>query len=102
MAKKMKYSKGHKDINGKYKEVVIFRKNRDGDIIALFPGVKSDPTGKFCMSYEHVGQHGGADYNWVVSTSQLATPKEYKKLYQELLRQGYKKDGLEIRKKWIR
>jgi len=96
-----KCPKGYRNINGKCKTIVIFRKYRDGDVVALFPDVKSDMKGN-CMSYQHIGQHGGADYYWIVSTTQLATPREYKKLYQELLRQGYKKDDLEIRKKWMR
>lgn len=99
--KELKCPKGYRNINGKCKMFVIFRKYRDGEIIALFPDTKADMRGN-CMSYQHIGQHGAADYNWVVSNTQLATLREYKKLYQELLRQGYKKDELEIRKKWMR
>ena len=38
---------------------VIFRKFKDGEIIALFPGLKWNNAGDIC-SYMHIGQHGGA------------------------------------------
>ena len=67
--------------------IVVFRKwkpkhGRMNDIIALFPGI-DEGNGK-CLSYEHVGQHGGADYQGVVSLTIPATPKEYAALKREL------------------
>ncbi len=62
---------------------VIFRKFKDGEIIALFPGLKWNNAGDIC-SYMHIGQHGGASPLLVYDTK-LATPEEYKPLYNELL-----------------
>ena len=72
------------------KDVVVFRKWRDGfGIIALFPEIPTDLYGYYCESYEHVGQHGGADYHGVVMNSRLATTEEYADLFEELTRIGY-------------
>jgi len=48
---------------------VVFRrwpKSQGGGIIALFPDISSDYAGRFCLSYEHIGQYGGADYQGVI------------------------------------
>lgn len=63
---------------------VIFRKWPNGDIIALFPEDPSDNTGKFCSSYEHIGQHGGADASGVIGDTRPAKPAEYADLKAEL------------------
>lgn len=71
--------------------VVIFRKwpkSEGGDVIALFP--YEDEGNYFCLSYQHVGQHGGADYRGVVASTKLATPDEYDDIKLELERIGYK------------
>jgi hypothetical protein len=81
------------------KTKVIFRKWKDdghGDIIALFPELPSDLHGVYCDSYEHVGQHGGADYYGVIKMTKLATPAEYASLKDELEGMGYE---LEVLKK---
>jgi hypothetical protein len=71
-------------------DVVIFRKWKDGSsIIALFPEIPADNHGRFCESYEHVGQHGGADYHGVISQSKPATTTEAKDLHDELSHRGY-------------
>ena len=79
---------------------VIFRKWRrkdGGGIIALFPEVPADTTGHLCSSYEHIGQHGGADYNLVVfKKTRPAKPAEYAELKKELESLGY---CLEVRQK---
>jgi len=82
----------------KEKTIVIFRKwkCKEGGIIALFPEIASDSDGISCSSYEHIGQHGGAGYNYCISATRPAKPKEYDELKAELKRIGYK---LEIRKK---
>jgi len=77
--------------------LTIFRKFKEGDIIALFPEVKWDRQGLFCSSYQHIGQHGSADYQGVVSITTLATPEEYRELKEELESIGY---TLKIRKRW--
>ena len=68
--------------------VVVFRKWNNGDVIALFPDLPHDRH--HCMSYEHVGQHGGADYSGVVGMTSPASPEEYAALAAELRRIGYR------------
>lgn len=72
------------------KTLVIFRRWHDADnIIALFPEIPSDINGYYCEAYEHVGQHGGADYHGVVQASRPATDEEAASLAQELAQIGY-------------
>lgn len=69
------------------------------EILALFPEVIEDSRGS-CSCYQHVGQHGGADYNHCIHELTLpAKPEEYKDLQEELESLGYR---LKIRRKWIR
>lgn len=69
---------------------VIFRKFKDGDVIAFFPYEIADSKGNV-MSYMHVGQHGAADYQGLVNDTKLATEDEYKDLFNELENSvGYK------------
>ncbi len=71
--------------------LVVFRRWRDiGSIIALFPAIPSDINGHSCEAYEHVGQHGGADYHGVIQATRPATDEEAASLAQELTRIGYK------------
>lgn len=64
-------------------DVVVFRKWRDtGDVIALFPEIQWSAT--LVKSYEHVGQHGAANYDSVIRHSVAATPDEYAPLKAEL------------------
>ena len=63
---------------GKHREVNCV----SGGIIALFPEVPGSPG--FCSSYEHIGQHGSADYGYVISKTTPATPEEYAGLKREL------------------
>lgn len=78
------------------KTTVIFRKFKDGDIIALFPGEKWDNHSGLILSYMHVGQHGSADYNYIITTTLPAKENEYNSLYRELISLGY---NLQINKK---
>lgn len=62
---------------------VVFRKFKEGDVIALFCD-----SARYCrwgnvMSYMHVGQHGEASRN-LGQNLRLATPEEYAPLLQEL------------------
>jgi hypothetical protein len=66
---------------------VMFRFWR-GEIIALFPYIIADHKGGV-MSYMHVGQHGGADYNGIIKGSKPATPAQMLPLYEELESIGY-------------
>lgn len=68
--------------------VVVFRKWRDtGEVIALFPQI--DGGRGLCSSFEHVGQHGGADYDGVISRTDPATEDEYADLKKELESEPY-------------
>lgn len=72
---------------------VVFRKYRDGEIIALFPTLPGGRPGE-CMSYVHLGQHGAADYGHVIRSTFPARPDEYTDLQAELVRVGY--DDLQV------
>lgn len=73
------------------KEKVIYRVYRSGnkEVIALFPQYAVDTTGYNCQSYMHVGQHGDATPNIVISQTRLAKFNEYKDLHTELQQIGY-------------
>ena len=62
---------------------VAFRKYPDGDVLALFPEVKADENGNI-MSYQTVGQHGGASPDLLTELPQ-ASEKEAQKLIGELI-----------------
>jgi hypothetical protein len=71
---------------------VILREYPDGQIIALFPAEPADIFGYDVMSYMHVGQHGAAGYNHVVSETRPADPfknPDAMALYEELEQRGY-------------
>lgn len=67
---------------------IVFRKWRNGDIIALFPDIQE--TEYKVLVYEHIGQHGVADYTNVISITRPASPEEYHGLMTELKTIGYK------------
>lgn len=70
--------------------LVVFRRWHDtGSIIALFPEIPSDINGYFCEAYEHLGQHGGADYHGVMQATRPVTEEEAAGLANELTRIGY-------------
>lgn len=77
---------------------VIFKKFKEGDIIACFPELAGDMSPYTCLSYQHLGQHGACDV-WTMALLQTATPAEYQDLLQELIAIGY--DDLVIRKKFM-
>lgn len=60
---------------------VVFRKFRDGEIIALFP-YEPERFGN-CSSYMHIGQHGTAHLG-LINDTKLAQPEEYMNLFAEL------------------
>lgn len=66
---------------------VVFRKFKDGEIMALFP--YEIETGRFVLSYQHIGQHSGADYNHFILGTEPATPEQYADLKKELENIGY-------------
>ena len=67
---------------------VIFRKWRDGNVIALFPGTAATNDPHLCLSYEHMGQHAAASDS-LTGVTDPAKPAEYVELKRELERQGY-------------
>ena len=73
----------------KDKDAVVFRKDPDGTVVALFPNLPANVSGYYCTCFQHVGQHGSADYGLVVSNTKPATPAEYEALKTELEGRGY-------------
>jgi hypothetical protein len=68
---------------------VVFRKWKDdGQVIALMPD-EPFSTPYDVTSYQHIGQHGSADYRVCVSATRPATPEEYAPLLRELEQIGY-------------
>lgn len=77
---------------GQHKTAVVFRKwgaKDGGGIIALFPEIPAGTHGFYVMSFEHVGHHGAADYNSVISRTVPATEEEYGDLKRQLEGLGY-------------
>lgn len=71
-------------------DIVVFRKWKDtGSVIALFPELPADIDGVYCDSYEHVGQHAGADYYGVIQHTTPCSLNDATALAQELTAIGY-------------
>lgn len=68
---------------------VVFRRWKDGDIIALFPDAPWSRYDYSTTSYMHVGQHGAADYAGVIAATRPARENEYRDLLAELKAIGY-------------
>lgn len=71
---------------------VVFRRYSEGDTIALFPTLNhssGDANYGYCMSYQHVGQHGEANYPDCIASTGPATPEQYADLRRELEGIGY-------------
>lgn len=84
--------------------IVIFRRwppKDGGDVIALMPACPATVDGRFCTSYQHVGQHGAADYAGVVRATRPATPEEYAPLLREL-RDACGYEDLVVRRRYTR
>ena len=60
---------------------VIFKKHRDGDIIAFFPDTWE--RGQI-MCYQHIGQHDYACYDFYLDCKPCKKRKEYIELLKEL------------------
>ena len=73
----------------KQKTEVIFRVFKEGNVLAMLPYEKYDRRGEFCNSYQHIGQHGAADYVGCMRETRPAKPEEYNELFQELTSIGY-------------
>ena len=79
--------------------LVIFRKWRQSEklwpdlgpeVFALFPLIPANGYGFSCLSYEHVGQHSGANYYHCMQDSHAASAEEYAALKAELESLGYR------------
>lgn len=69
--------------------IVLFRKESDSSITAVFPELPAsglDPHQMTC--YAHIGQHSGCTYSWYRTTTP-ASPEEYADLKAELESIGY-------------
>lgn len=71
---------------------IVFRvwRGKWPTVIALMPYVDHDDAGQYCVSYEHIGQHGGADYAGCIRGTRPATATEYAPLLRELTQIGYR------------
>ncbi len=78
----------------KTKTVVVFRRWISGGVIALFPYESHDKYSNCVISYEHQGQHAGADYEGVVSRTSPVNKRDQdiQDLIGELTRIGYDLD----------
>jgi hypothetical protein len=71
-------------------DTVVFRRwKENGSLIALFPDLPADLYGDYCDAYEHVGQHGGADYHGVVQHTRPCSLNDAADLAAELRTIGY-------------
>lgn len=61
---------------------VIFRKDRDGIVFAIFPELEE--TGRTVTTYDHVGGHSSGPYGPLIDTTRPARPEEYEELRREL------------------
>ena len=65
---------------------VTFRKEKDGDTLAVFAELATPYT---LVCYSHVGQHGSVCLEYYRTRTKPATPEEYRSLLWELAGQGY-------------
>lgn len=76
---------------------VIFRKFKsNNEIIALFPYETERNFGD-CSSYMHMGQHGSANYDHVMTSTKPVRPAEYRALKTELENYGPKEANYNLR-----
>lgn len=74
---------------------VIFRKDKEGNVIAFMPQLAANPGNIVC--YQHIGQHGEASVEYYFETVK-AKYAEYKSLKEELQR-IYDDEPLETRER---
>ena len=67
---------------------VIFRVEKDGTILAVFP-YNSYRKGYSVTYYSHVGHHGEAMHEYLIGCTKPATPEQYAELKAELEGLGY-------------
>ena len=71
-----------------FKTEVIFRREADGQILAVFPYLIGDNKGNVTV-YSHVGQHHSADYNYCLNNCKPTKVNQYSDLFEELESIGY-------------
>lgn len=75
-----------------YTTDIVFRvdtsKEFKGTVFALFPHEVCDFDGNV-TTYEHIGQHSTATYDYCIKISRLATESEYNDLKKEMESLGY-------------
>lgn len=75
---------------------VIFRfLRKEREVVALFPEIAADPTGKTCSSYVGDG-YKPQDLSTIINASRPAFESEYQKVQEYLVSKGYL---LDLRKK---
>jgi len=79
-----------------YTTPVMFRKFKEGDIVAIFPEQPGTNELSTCGCYQHIGQHGSASI-FIERYTKPSKPEEYAELMQELEGIGY---NLKIYKRW--
>ena len=67
---------------------VIFRVEKDGTILAVFP-YNSYRKGYSVTYYSHIGQHGEGVHSALIGDTEPATPEQYAELKAELEGLGY-------------
>jgi hypothetical protein len=69
---------------------VIFRRFKEGDAIALFPYDIATLHEGYVNSYQHIGQHSGADLGIIKETKPASlSESDIAMLYNELTNIGY-------------
>ena len=66
---------------------VIFRVEKDGSILAVFPYISYSGY-NYVTCYQHIGQHGEMDWDYMLKTKPAA-PEQYADLKAELESIGY-------------
>jgi hypothetical protein len=69
---------------------VIYRISRKtGEIVAVFPEVPTDISGKFCKCYSSLSRFGSVDYTDLSHKTKIAVSKDYNRVHDTLLGLGY-------------
>ena len=70
--------------------VTVFRKEPDGEVLAVFPYEPGTNDPATCTVFAHFGQHSYASQEYVTGRTRPAAPDEYAALKRELERPPYK------------
>lgn len=63
---------------------VVFRKESDDSILAIFPTQCEGYAGYHMLCYAHIGQHGSCSLEYYQNNTKPAAPNEYAPLLAEL------------------